>query len=166
MTDDFLDTLKGTLLGIIACAIISFFLSSCKAHQSVVSERVVYDTVWSVRTVHDSIKGTRIEREITRIVPHIIRVGDTTIVYSDTIINKNIENNTYISKNEQKDQGKISNDSARIEEKKAGKAVAKQQPTQRWRMFWHGIIVGILITICFRNRKKIVGLIRRLVKRV
>lgn len=161
-----IDKFKGWLWGLVACAVISLLLGSCKPHQNVVlSERVVYDTVWTTKVVHDSIKGTRVEREITKIVPHVIRVGDTTIIYSDTIINKNIENNTYISKNEQKDQGRISNDSARIEEKKAEKAVAKQQPIQRWRIFWYGILAGIIVTLCYKNRKKIIGFIKRFIRR-
>ena len=89
----------GCLIVVIIIMVACCILASCKAHQSLVRERVVYDTVWSVKVVHDSIKGVTVEREITRIVPHIVRVGDTTIIYSDTIISRNTENNNYVYRN-------------------------------------------------------------------
>lgn len=143
----------GLILGIIICAL----LGSCKTRQSVIKERVVYDTVWTVKTVHDSINEVRVEKEITRIVPHVIRVGDTTIVYSDTTIIRNVEGSNYVYKNYYQDKGQISKDSARIEEKKslpAQKAKNKGKDS-KWKMFLSGIIVGLLVALVFRYRKKI-----------
>lgn len=157
------------LISIIIALIVCALLGSCKTRQSVISERVVYDTVWTTKVVHDSINGVRVEREITRIVPHIVKVGDTTIVYSDTIINRSTDNNTYLTKYIYQDQGKISKDSARIEEKKsvpAQKVNAKDKRDTKWRLFWAGVIVGVLVTLCIKYRKKIAGFIKRLAKRI
>lgn len=146
------------LISIIIALIVCALLGSCKTRQSVISERVVYDTVWTAKVVRDSINGVRVEREITRIVPHIVKVGDTTIVYSDTIINRSTDNNTYLTKYIYQDQGKISKDSARIEEKKsvpAQKVNAKDKKDSKWRLFWMGIIIGLLSTLAITSWKKI-----------
>lgn len=159
----------GCLISIIIALIICAMLGSCKTRQSVVRERVVYDTVWSVKVVHDSINGVRVEREVVKVTPHIIRVGDTTIIYSDTIINKSTDNNTFLTKYVYQDQGKISKDSARIEEKKAApsqKDKDKSKKDSKWRLFWTGIIVGVLVILVFNNRKKVSSFIRRLAKRI
>lgn len=151
------------LIGIIIAMIFCALLGSCKTRQSVVGERVVYDTVWTTKVVHDSINGVRVEKEITRIVPHIIRIGDTTIVYSDTTIIRNVEGSNYVYKNYYQDKGKISKDSARIEEKKALPASkGKDKSESKWRLLWTGIIVGVLIALVFRYRKKIITFIKGL----
>lgn len=149
---------------LVACQV----LASCKAHQSIVSERVVYDTVWSVKVVHDSIRGAVVEREITRIVPHIIRVGDTTIIYSDTIISRNTENNNYVYRNIYRDNGKVSRDSAGTAVRNASPAPQKAETVKKhkWRLFWAGMILGVLITLAIVNRKVIVGFTKRLAKRL
>lgn len=159
----------GCLISIIIALLICAMLGSCKTRQSVVSERVVYDTVWSVKVVHDSINGVRVEKEITKIIPHIIRVGDTTIIYSDTIVNRSTDNNTYLTKYIYQGQGKISKDSARIEEKKSAPVKnkeAKKGKDSKWRLFWTGLILGMLVILVINNRKKIVSFIRRLAKRI
>lgn len=161
-----IDKLKGIFWGIIVCLIISF-LTSCKTRQSVISERVVYDTIWTTKVVHDSIKGNKVEKELVRIVPHVVRLKDTTIVYSDTTIIKNVEGNTIVYKQYYQDKGKISKDSANVEKKQT--VLNKQTNTKtehKWRMFWIGIITGILITLSLKYRKAIVSFIKRLAKRI
>lgn len=161
--------LVSIILGFTLAFFICAILGGCKTRQSVISERVIYDTVWTTKVVHDSINGTRVEREITKIVPHIIRVGDTTIIYSDTIINRSTDNNTYLTKYVYQVQGKISKDSARIEEKKVmptQKVKAKDKKDSKWRSFWTGVILGVLVTLCIRYHKNIAGFIKRLAKRI
>lgn len=158
-----LEILVGLILGMIICAV----MGSCKTRQGVIKERVVYDTVWSVKTVHDSINGVRVEKEITRIVPHVIRVGDTTIVYSDTTIIRNVEGSNYVYKNYYQDKGQISKDSARIEEKKLLPAQKEKDKGKdfKWRVFWTGIIIGLLVALVFRFRKKIFSLLKGFIRR-
>lgn len=156
----------GCLIAVVIIMVACQVLASCKAHQSLVSERVVYDTVWSVKVVHDSIRGAVVEREITRIVPHIIRVGDTTIVYSDTIVNRNSEKNNYIYRNIYSDAGKISMDTARVTEKYAPKQEQKnEKASKNKKIFWIGVIIGMLITLAIVHRKAVISFIGRLAKR-
>lgn len=158
----------GCLIAVVIIMVACQVLASCKAHQSLVSERVVYDTVWSVKVVHDSIRGAVVEREITRIVPHIIRVGDTTIVYSDTIVNRNSEKNNYIYRNIYSDAGKISMDTAHVTEQQAPVQKQKdEKASEKYKkMFWIGMIVGVLITLAIIYRKAVISFMSRLAKRL
>ena len=107
--DRTIDKLKGLLWAIVICAIISL-LCGCKTRQSVIKERVVYDTVWTQKSQDRAKNDSVVYRERIVVQPHVIHVGDTTIVYSDTTIVRVAETNRYYTNNITSDKGKIIRD--------------------------------------------------------
>ena len=157
--------LKGLLWAIVICAIISL-LCSCKTRQSVIKERVVYDTAWTQKTQDRSKNDSVVYRERIVVQPHVIHVGDTTIVYSDTTIVRVAETNRYYTNNITSDKGKIIRDTVysqttKLMPKVEQKVVAKSS----WKLFWLGIIVGIVCLLVFKYRKKFLLIVSRCVRR-
>lgn len=158
-------TIKQIIIGTILGAFICALLGSCRTRQYVVSNRTVRDTVWTVKTVRDSSNARVVERETTRIVPHIIHVGDTTIIYSDTTIIRNTEGSTYIYHNGTNDHGALHTDTAMVI-----RTVPYNDTTHRnqaadnqakWRMYWLGIATALLLCLLLANRKRISAFIKQ-----
>ena len=76
-----------------------FALIGCASGRSVIKERVVYDTAWVQKTQDRTKNDSVVYRERIVVQPHIISVGDTTIVYSDTTIVRMSETNRYYTNN-------------------------------------------------------------------
>lgn len=153
------------LVLLIIGTVLFILFGSCRTHGSV-SSRVVYDTVWSVKVIHDSIQGTRVEREMVRIEPHIVRLKDTTIIYADTTVVRNVEGQTVIYKQYLHDRGEISKDSAY---KKESQYVSREKTNTdclyKWRLLWVGILIGVLAALIVRYRRTIAAFIGRMVMR-
>lgn len=152
-------SLIGMLIGLILGLVICACLGSCKAHESVITTRTVYDTVWSVKSAQNAKNDSVIYRERVEIVPHIVKVGDTTIVYSDTTIVRVAERNLYRTNNVYSDQGKILRDTAYIEKQVPTKqlnAATKHKGVSKWHVWLFGILIGVLLAVAWKDRKKIV----------
>ena len=156
--------LKGLLWAIVICAIISL-LCSCKTRQSVIKERVVYDTAWVQKTQDRAKNDSVVYRERIVVQPHVIHVGDTTIVYSDTTIVRVAETNRYYTNNITSDKGKIIRDTVYVAPKtdKGTKVVTKTKSS--WKLFFVGILAGIIVAILYKYRKKFLLIVSRCAKR-
>ena len=162
--DRTIDKLKGLLWAIVICAIISL-LCGCKTRQSVIKERVVYDTAWVQKTQDRAKNDSVVYRERIVVQPHIIHVGDTTIVYSDTTIVRVAETNRYYTNNITSDKGKIIRDTVYVAPKtdKGTKVVTKTKSS--WKLFFVGILAGIIVAILYKYRKKFLLIVSRCAKR-
>ncbi len=165
--DRTIDKLKGLLWAIVICAIISL-LCGCKTRQSVIKERVVYDTVWSQKSQDRAKNDSVVYRERIVVQPHVIRVGDTTIVYSDTTIVRVAETNRYYTNNITSDKGKIIRDTVysqttKIVPDEKTKVVTKTKSS--WKLFLVGILAGIMVAILYKYRKKFLLIVSKFAKR-
>ena len=165
--DRTIDKLKGLFWAIVICAIISL-LCGCKTRQSVIKERVVYDTVWTQKTQDRAKNDSVVYRERIVVQPHVIHVGDTTIVYSDTTIVRVAETNKYYTNNITSDKGKIIRDTVysqttKIVPDKETKVVTKTKSS--WKLFFVGILAGIMVAILYKYRKKFLLIVSRCAKR-
>lgn len=162
--DRTIDKLKGLLWAIVICAIISL-LCGCKTRQSVIKERVVYDTAWVQKTQDRAKNDSVVYRERIVVQPHVIHVGDTTIVYSDTTIVRVAETNRYYTNNITSDKGKIIRDTVYVAPKtdKGTKVVTKTKSS--WKLFFVGILAGIIVAILYKYRKKFLLIVSRCAKR-
>lgn len=147
-------------------------LTSCRARQAVVSERTIYDTVWTEKTHQSQRNDSVTVREVLRIVPHIIRVGDTTIIHSDTTIIQTVERNHYDTRNIYQNEGRIRVDTAYIERTHTvaqptnnSSADRRKAVRNRLKMAALTAILAMVISLLIRYRKQIVMFIRRLAKR-
>lgn len=155
----------GCLVAVIIAMILCALLGSCKAPQSTISGRVVYDTVWTEKTAQSAKNDSIVYRERIVVQPHVIRVGDTTIVYSDTTIVRVAENNHYITRNFYQDKGQIVRDTAYKKEiQYVPQEKTKTVYKNKWRLFWVGIIIGVLIALVIKFRKQIATFTRRILK--
>ncbi len=151
------------ILALIFCAM----LGGCKAKEKIV-QSTVRDTVWTVQIVHDSKGDSVVYREKVMVVPHIYNVRDTNIVLMDTTIINSTERTIKETNNYYSDKGQIVHDTAYIEKRVPEKAKVSGSSTQhvhKWRILGIGILVGLLIAICWNYRKAIVRFIRRLANR-
>lgn len=157
----------GCLIAVILAMLFCAIIGSCRAPQSTVSERVVYDTVWTEKVAQNAKNDSIVYREKIVVQPHVIRVGDTTIVYSDTTIVRVAENNHYVTRNIYQDQGKIRVDTAYKKEiQYVTKNTAVKDTSAKWRALWAGIAIGILLMLLYKHRNTLVCLFRRLAKRL
>ena len=164
MEEAIINTLKALFWSIVLCAIISL-LCGCKARQSVIKERVVYDTAWTQKTQDRAKTDSVVYRERIVVQPHIIRVGDTTIVYSDTTIVRVAETNRYYTNNITSDKGKIIRDTVYIAPKTDNGTKVVTKTKSSWKLFWMGISAGIMVAILYKYRKKVFLFVSRCVKR-
>lgn len=165
--DRTIDKLKGLLWAIVICAIISL-LCSCKTRQSVIRDRIVYDTVWTQKTQDRTKNDSVVYRERIVVQPHVIHVGDTTIVYSDTTIVRVAETNRYYTNNITSDKGKIIRDTVysqttKIVPDEKTKAVTKTKSS--WKLFFVGILAGIIVALLYKYRKKVFMIVSKCAKR-
>lgn len=157
----------GCLVAVIITLIVCALLGSCKVPQSTIGERVVYDTIWTEKAQQSAKNDSIVYRERIVVQPHVIKVGDTTIVYSDTTIVRVAENNHYITRNVYQDKGQIIRDTAyRKEIQYVPQTKVMTTPTykNKWQLFWFGIIVGVLIALVIKFRRNITTFIRRILK--
>ena len=162
--DRTIDKLKGLLWAIVICAIISL-LCGCKTRQSVIKERVVYDTVWTQKTQDRAKNDSFVYRERIVVQPHVIHVGDTTIVYSDTTIVRVAETNRYYTNNITSDKGKIIRDTVYVAPKTDNGTKVVTKTKNNWKLFWLGIIIGIVCLLVFKYRKKFLLIVSKFAKR-
>lgn len=162
--DGTIDKLKGLLWAIVICAIISL-LCGCKTRQSIIKERVVYDTVWTQKTQDRAKNDSVVYRERIVVQPHIIHVGDTTIVYSDTTIVRVAETNRYYTNNITSDKGKIIRDTVYVAPKTDNGTKVVTKTKNNWKLFWLGIIIGIVCLLVFKYRKKFLLIVSKFAKR-
>lgn len=162
--DGTIDKLKGLLWAIVICAIISL-LCGCKTRQSIIKERVVYDTVWTQKTQDRAKNDSVVYRERIVVQPHIIHVGDTTIVYSDTTIVRVAETNRYYTNNITSDKGKIIRDTVYVAPKTDNGTKVVTKTKNNWKLFWLGIIIGIVCLLVFKYRKMFLLIVSKFAKR-
>ena len=151
----------------VVCVLLSL-LCGCKTRQSVIKERVVYDTVWTQKTQDRAKNDSVVYRERIVVQPHIIHVGDTTIVYSDTTIVRVAETNRYYTNNITSDKGKIIRDTVysqttKIVPDEKTKVVTKTKSS--WKLFWIGILTGICVALLYKYRKKVFLIVSKCVRR-
>lgn len=154
----------GGVLAVLALFVITC-VSSCKSHDSVVSDRSYHDSAWTVKVVQSGHGDSIVYKEQMIVVPRIIHVGDTDIISMDTTIYKYNERTIYNNYNNYNSSGRDIKDSAAVKEKKASAPKAKNKESSKWRMLWYGIIIGIIIALAALvvfKRKNILGKIRRL----
>ncbi len=142
-----------------------FALIGCASGRSVIKERVVYDTAWTQKTQDMAKNDSVVYRERIVVQPHIIRVGDTTIVYSDTTIVRMSETNRYYTNNIISDRGKIIRDTVYSLPKtdNGTKVVTKKKSS--WKLFFVGVLAGIIVAILCKYQKKIFLFVSRCVRR-
>ena len=162
--DRTIDKLKGLLWAIVICAIISL-LCGCKTRQSVIKERVVYDTAWVQKTQDRAKNDSVVYRERIVVQPHVIHVGDTTIVYSDTTIVRVAETNRYYTNNITSDKGKIIRDTVYSLPKTDNRTKVVTKTKSSWKLFFVGVLAGIMVAILYKYRKKVFLFVSRCVKR-
>lgn len=140
-------------------------LFGCASGRSVIKERVVYDTVWTQKT-HDRAKNDSVVyRERIVVQPHVIHVGDTTIVYSDTTIVRMSETNRYYTNNITSDKGKIIRDTVYIAPKTDNGTKVVTKTKSSWKLFFVGVLAGIIVAILCKYRKKIFSIVSKCVRR-
>ena len=151
----------------VICVLLSL-LCGCKVRQSVIKERVVYDTAWVQKTQDRAKNDSVVYRERIVVQPHIIHVGDTTIVYSDTTIVRVAETNRYYTNNITSDKGKIIRDTVNSQTTKIvpdekTKVVTKTKSS--WKLFFVGVLLGIIVALLYKYRKKVFLIVSKCVKR-
>lgn len=151
-----------TVMAALLITLLLCLLTSCKSGKEMTGDHLRYDSVYSaisrLTDRHDSV----VYQERVVVQPHIIRVGDTTIVKMDTTIVRNTTRNVYSTISNSTDQGRIVRDTAYVERKVPVKAsAAKAEPTHKWRAWWLGVIVGVLLAVAVKYRKKIFNVIAR-----
>lgn len=153
----------------VVCVLLSL-LCGCKARQSVIRDRIVYDTVWTQKTQDRAKNDSVVYRERIVVQPHIIHVGDTTIVYSDTTIVRVAETNRYYTNNITSDKGKIIRDTVysqttKIVPKTNEKTKVVTKTKNNWKLFWIGILAGIIVALLYKYRKKVFLIVSKCVRR-
>lgn len=151
-----------TVMAALLITLLLCLLTSCKSGKEVTSDHLHYDSIYSaisrLSDRHDSV----VYQERIVVQPHIIHAGDTTIVKMDTTIVRNTTRNVYSTVNNSTVQGRIVRDTAYIERKVPVKASAiKAEPSHKWRTWWLGVIVGVLLAVVVKYRKKIMNFIIR-----
>lgn len=154
----------GCLIAVIIAMLFCAILGACKTRESVQSERVVYDTIWSEKTAQSAKNDSIVYRERIVVQPHVIRVGDTTIVYSDTTIVRVAEQNHYITRNVYQDKGQIIRDTAYIEKQVPVTVKESAKSENKWATIWVGILIGIALALAVKYRKTLLSFIRRLIR--
>ena len=152
----------------VICVLLSL-LCGCKVRQSVIKERVVYDTAWVQKTQDRAKNDSVVYRERIVVQPHIIHVGDTTIVYSDTTIVRVAETNRYYTNNITSDKGKIIRDTVYSQTTKivpkTDKAKVVTRTKSSWKLFFVGVLLGIIVVLLYKYRKKFFLIVSKCVKR-
>lgn len=148
----------------VVCVLLSL-LCGCKTRQSVIKDRIVYDTVWAQKTQDRAKNDSVVYRERIVVQPHIIHVGDTTIVYSDTTIVRVAETNRYYTNNITSDKGKIIRDTVYVAPKTDNGTKVVTKTKNNWKLFGLGIITGIVCLLVFKYRKKFLLIVSRCVRR-
>ena len=151
----------------VICVLLSL-LCGCKTRQNVIKERVVYDTAWVQKTQDRTKNDSVVYRERIVVQPHIIRVGDTTIVYSDTTIVRVAETNRYYTNNITSDKGKIIRDTvysqtSKIVPDEKTKVVTKTKSS--WKLFLVGVLAGIIVALLYKYRKKVFLIVSKIVSK-
>ena len=142
-----------------------FAMIGCASGRSVIKERVVYDTAWVQKTQDRAKNDSVVYRERIVVQPHIIRVGDTTIVYSDTTIVRMSETNRYYTNNITSDKGKIIRDTVYSLPKTDNGTKVVTKTKSNWKLFWIGISAGIIIALLYKYRKKVFLIVSKCVRR-
>lgn len=142
-----------------------FALIGCASGRRVIKERAVYDTAWVRKTQDRAKNDSVVYRERIVVQPHIIRVGDTTIVYSDTTIVREAETNRYYTNNITSDKGKIIRDTVYIAPKTDNGTKVVTKTKSSWKLFWMGISAGIIVALLYKYRKKVFLIVSDCVKR-
>lgn len=153
----------------VICVLLSL-LCGCKTRQSVIKERVVYDTAWVQKTQDRAKNDSVVYRERIVVQPHIIHVGDTTIVYSDTTIVRVAETNRYYTNNITSDKGKIIRDTVynqttKIVPKTDDKTKVVTKTKNSWKLFLVGVLTGIIVALLYKYRKKVFLIVSKCVRR-
>ena len=163
--EETIDKLKGLLWAIIICALISL-LCGCKTRQNVIKEQVVYDTAWTQETQDRAKNDSIVYRERIVVQPHIIHVGDTTIVYSDTTIVRVTETNRYYTNNITSDKGKNLRDTVYSQTTKLmPKVEQKVVNKSSWKLFFVGILAGIMVALLHKYRKKVFLIVLKIISK-
>lgn len=153
----------GNGCGVVAAIVIGLlclFLGGCKGRETLVRERVAYDTAWLEKLAHSERKDSVVYRERVEIVPRFYRTGDTTLVSMDTTIVRLTERNAYRTYNIYSDSGRISKN--RVAVSKTGTATKTES---KWRRLWQGVIIGILLTLAAVYGKRLFCFIKRMALR-
>lgn len=146
--------------------VVIMLLTGCKGKQTIVTERyAVHDTVWSVRNSQAAQRDSIVYYEFVNIRPHVLKLRDTTIVYMDTVINRSSVFNHYNNIFHSEDKGRVTRDTAYIEKPvdnslpRSGKAEEVSRP---WKTLLVGIIIGVLLSIAWKHRKKLRTVVKRI----
>lgn len=163
-----IDNPKGCLLNlllIVVALVICAMLGSCKARQTVVRESyAVHDTVWSVRNDVSARRDSIVYYEFTDVRPHVIKLRDTTIVYTDTIIRSVANNTRYVGLWQYRDTGRIVRDTACVDRKVvvSKKENATKEDSHKWRLLAAGIVIGIALSLLWKHRGKLWAVVKRI----
>lgn len=151
----------GCLVAVILALLFCALLGGCKAKERIV-QSTVRDTVWTVQIVQGSKGDSVVYREKMVVVPHVYNVGDTNIILMDTTIVNSTERTVKEINNYYSDKGEIKHDPVQSKNKANTSSAGH---VHKWRIMCIGILVGLLIAICWNYRKAIVSSIRRLANR-
>lgn len=180
-----IDRLLEIIIGIVLGAVVCLILGSCRSTRTITDTRhtVTHDTV-TVRAAATSDRhDSTFYRELVRIVPRIITVGDTQIVTTDTTITRYRDRLVFHTVTDTAYRDRIlttATDSSFVAaynrpSTPTGNSEAlsppitarpRLQPTttgHRWRSYWLGILSGILLSILFTHRRQLLSFIRRLI---
>lgn len=158
-----MDKIKGFLWGLLLCGLLSLFLGACASHRETITDRVHYDTVWTVKVAENAKNDSVVYRERVEIVPKLIHVGDTTILHLDTTIVRVTERNLYTTKNVYQDKGRIVRDTVKVDKIVPVKE-ASNKTVPKWKLIGIGIIFGLIMCLIFRFRSKLFSFFTSLVK--
>lgn len=151
---------------VIACAL----LGSCKSKQTIVKERyAVHDTVWSVRNDRTAQRDSIVYYEFTDVRPHVLRLSDTTIVYTDTVVQRVTDSHRFNFVYQYRDTGSVRHDTVKVEKEVPVTKAVKQTVTKRngfsWKTLFAGMAIGIVLSLLWKHRKGIISVVKRLLKR-
>lgn len=140
-------------IGLLLCLV----LGGCKGRETLVRERVVYDTAWLKKLAQSERNDSVVYRERVEIVPRFYRTGDTTLVSMDTTIVRLTERNLYRTYNIYSDSGRISKDKVAV-----SKTETTTKSENKWRRLWQGVIIGIILALAAVYGKRLFCFIKRI----
>lgn len=147
-----MDKIKDFLWGLLLCGLLSLLFGACASHRETITDRVRYDTVWTVKVAQNAKNDSVVYRERVEIVPKLIHVGDTTILHLDTTIVRVTERNLYTTRNVYQDQGRIVRDTVKVDKIMPVKQ-ASNKTVPKWKLVGVGLFLGLII--CFVIRRKL-----------
>lgn len=136
----------------------SLVLGGCKGRETLVKERVVYDTAWIKKLAQSERNDSVVYRERVEIVPRFIKTGDTTIINMDTTVVRLTERNVYRTYNVYSDSGRLSRSDVTVS--KMEKVTVKTE--NKWRRWWQGLVAGVLLSLAAVFGKRMFCFIRRM----